>query len=143
MAIFTVVVLWLLWLLLLATIGQLFLDQLRGTVRAGSGQRGVIMGAISVGSVLALLMLLGNAYGAYDFYPDDVAAWADTTVRGVNAPQFDAPIALVLIGFSGLAVVTSLVHLRLAPTARAVGQSLIYAIIGGVIAASMSAASRD
>jgi hypothetical protein len=143
LAIFTVVVLWLLWLLLLTTIGQLFLDQLRGTFRAGSGQRGVIMGAISVGSALALLMLLGNAYGAYDFYPDKVAAWAGATVRGANAPQFDAAIALVLIGFSGLAVLTSLVHLRSAPPVRAVGQSLIYAIIGGVIAASMSAASRD
>lgn len=101
------------------------------------------MGALSVGSALALLMLLGNAYGAYDFYPDVVAAWADATVQGANAPQFDAAIALVVIGFSGLVVVTSLVHLRPEPTARALGQSLIYAIIGGVIATAMSASSRD
>jgi hypothetical protein len=64
---------------------------------------GVIMGALSVGSALALLMLPGNAYGAYDFYPPSVAMWADATVRGANAPQFD----------------------------------------GGVIAAAMSAGSRD
>jgi hypothetical protein len=139
----TLVVLWLFWLLLLATLGQLFLDQLRGAVRAGSGQQGAIMGALSVGSALALLMLLGNAYSAYDFYPDSVAAWAVDTVLGANAPQFDAAIALVVIGFSGLAVLTSLVHLRPAPIARTLGHSLIYTLIGGVIATVMSASSRD
>jgi hypothetical protein len=140
-----VVLLWLFWLLLLATVGQLFLDQLRGTVQAGSGRRGVIMGAISVGSALALLMLLGNAYGMYDYYPPDVAVWADATVLGVgaNAPQFDAAIALVVIGFSALAVLTGLARLRLEPTRRALGQSLVYTFVGGVIAMMMSASGRD
>ncbi|WP_143229843.1 hypothetical protein [Actinophytocola xanthii] len=143
LTIVTVVALWLFWLFLLATVGQLFLDQLRGTVQAGSGQRGIIMGAISVGSALALLMLLGNAYNAYDFYPCSVAEWAGSTVQGANAPQFDAAVALVVIGFSGLAVLTSLVRLRPPPTVKALGRSLIYTIIGGVITTLMSASSRD
>ncbi|MEU7789361.1 hypothetical protein [Amycolatopsis sp. NPDC049159] len=59
-AVVVVVVQVVLALLAVATVGQLFVDQLRSTAIAGSGRKGVVMGAIAVGSALAVLMLIGN-----------------------------------------------------------------------------------
>lgn len=136
------VFLWLLWLFVVATVGQLFVDQLRGTMLAGSDARGVVLGAIAVGSALALLMLTGNAYGAYDFYPDVVATWAANAVQANTAPQFDAAVALFVIGLSVLGVLSNLFRMRPAPEKRHLRQSLIYTIVGTVMGGFLAAVAR-
>jgi hypothetical protein len=142
-AVAVTVFLWLLWLFVVATVGQLFVDQLRGTVVAGSDARGVVMGAIAVGSALALLMLTGNAFDAYDFYPPAVATWAESAVRANTAPQFDAAVALVVIGLSALGVLSNLVHMRPSPEKRHLRQSLVYTIVGTVMGGFLAAVAKS
>lgn len=132
----------LLWLLVVATVGQLFLDQLRGTMLAGSGNVGVVMGAIAVGSALAMLMLTGNAFDAYDFYPEGVAVWAHSAVLANSAPQFDAAVAVVVVGLSALGVLSNLFRMRPSPLVRHLGQSLVYTIVGTIVGGAMTAVAN-
>lgn len=134
--------LWLLWFCVIAAVGQLFVDQLRGTMVAGSDARGVVLGAIAVGSAVALLMLTGNAFHAYDFYPPAVARWAESAVLPHTASKFDAAVVLLVIGLSVLGVLSNLFRMRPAPDKRHVRQPVVYTITGTVMGGFLSAVGR-
>lgn len=124
----------LLGLLAVATVGQLFLDQLRSTVTAGSDTVGVAMGAIAVGSAFAMLMLIGNVFGAYSWYPGEIVAWLQTHLQSNGTPNLDIAIALVVVGLSAIGVLRNLVRLKPAPDLAEFRRSLVYAIMGAIAA---------
>jgi hypothetical protein len=129
--------------LAVATVGQLFVDQLRSTVIAGSGRRGVIMGAIAVGSALAMLMLIGNILDAYSWYPDAMAAWLDFHLQSDGAPNLDTSIALVVVSLSALGVISNLGRLKPEPDLAEFRRSIVYAIVGGIAAIAIAAVAKD
>jgi len=140
-SVFRVVVSTLVVALVLATVGQLFVDQLRSTMLAGSDRLGVLMGAIAVGSTLALLMLVGNVYGVYDLYPDAVAQWAQTSVRS-NDPRFDATVTLAVVALCAFGVLRNLGRMRPSPDRAMLGRSLIYTIMGVIAAGAIAAVEK-
>ncbi len=142
-AVVVVVVQVVLALLAVATVGQLFVDQLRSTAIAGSGRKGVVMGAIAVGSALAMLMLIGNVLDACDWYPDAMAAWLQVHLRSNGAPSLDTSVALVVVGFSALGVLGNLGRLKPEPDLAEYRRSLVYAIMGGAAAVAIGAVAKQ
>lgn len=94
------------------------------------------MGAIAVGSAFAMLMLIGNVFGAYSWYPDVIAAWLHDHLQSNSAPNLDISIALLVVGLSAIGVIRNLGRLKPAPDLAEFKRSLIYAIMG-VIAATV------
>jgi hypothetical protein len=129
--------------LAVATVGQLFVDQLRSTVIAGSGRRGVVMGAIAVGSALAMLMLIGNILDAYSWYPDAMAAWLRVHLQSVGAPSLDTSVALVVVSLSALGVISNLGRMKPEPDLAEFRRSIVYAIMGGIAAMAIAAVAKD
>ncbi|WIX92121.1 hypothetical protein [Amycolatopsis sp. DG1A-15b] len=129
--------------LAVATVGQLFVDQLRSTVIAGSGRRGVVMGAIAVGSALAMLMLIGNILDAYSWYPDAMAAWLHVHLQNDGAPNLDISIALVVVSLSALGVISNLGRLKPEPDLAEFRRSIVYAIVGGIAAMAIASVAKD
>jgi hypothetical protein len=129
--------------LAVATVGQLFVDQLRSTVIAGSGRRGVVMGAIAVGSAVALLMLIGNILDAYSWYPDAMATWLHVHLQSDGAPSLDTSVALVVVSLSALGVISNLARLKPEPDLAEFRRSIVYAILGGIAAVSIAAVAKD
>ncbi|WET81089.1 hypothetical protein P3102_07645 [Amycolatopsis sp. QT-25] len=129
--------------LAVATVGQLFVDQIQGTMIAGSGRRGVIMGAIAVGSALAMLMLIGNILDAYSWYPDAMAAWLHDHLQNDGVPNLDISVALVIVSLSALGVISNLARLKPEPDLAKFRRSIIYAIAGGIAAIVVAAVAKD
>jgi hypothetical protein len=125
----------------LATVGQLVLDQLTSSKHAGSGRLGVVMGAIAIGSTLAMLMLVGNIYDVYDLYPSTVAGWARETVLS-DAPKFDSAMALVVISLCAIGVLRNLSQMRPEPDLLEFRRSLIYTVMGMITAGAISALDK-
>ncbi|MFC7613781.1 hypothetical protein ACFQV2_09550 [Actinokineospora soli] len=125
----------------LATVGRLFLDQLRSGAHAGSGRTGVVMGAVAVGSTLALLMLVGNLFAVYDLYPDSIATWARATVLS-DAPKFDAAMTLVVVGLCGIGVLRNLSRMRPEPDPLTFRRSLVYTVMGMITAGAIAALDK-
>ncbi|WP_090071668.1 hypothetical protein [Lentzea flaviverrucosa] len=123
-------------------VGRLFLDQIRSGAHAGSGRRGVVMGAIAVGSTLAVLMLVGNVHGAYALYPAGVEAWARAVVLS-DAPKLDATVTLLVIGLCVLGVLRNLGRMRAEPSVEEFHRSLIFTIIGVYVAGSIAALDKE
>ncbi|MDI5975891.1 hypothetical protein [Amycolatopsis magusensis] len=140
-SIFGTIFSWLLLILAIATTGQLFLDQLASGVHAGSGRLGVTMGAIAIGSTLAVLMLVGNIYGAYDFYPAPVAEWAHNTVLS-KEPKFDATVTLAVVSLCTIGVLSNLGRMRQEPDLTKYRRSLIYTIMGMITAVVIAAIDK-
>lgn len=132
---------WLLVAFVLAVVGQLFFDQLRSSKHAGSGQRGVVMGAIAVGSTLAILMLIGNVHDAYDLYPSVISNWARGAVFS-GSPKLDAVVTLVVIGLCAVGVLRNLVRMRPEPDSEEFSKSLVYTIMGGIAALCVAALDK-
>ncbi|MFD6073665.1 hypothetical protein [Amycolatopsis lurida] len=129
--------------LAVATVGQLLIDQLHGTIIAGSGRRGVVMGALAVGSALAMLMLIGNILDAYSWYPDAMAAWLHDHLQSNGVPNLDISVALVIVSLSALGVISNLARLKPEPDLAKFKRSIIYAIVGGIAAMAIAAAAKD
>ncbi|GAA0245037.1 hypothetical protein GCM10010492_50480 [Saccharothrix mutabilis subsp. mutabilis] len=133
---------WLLAVVACWMAGRLFLDQLRGGAHAGSGRRGVVMGAIAVGSTLAVLMLVGNVHGAYALYPADVEAWARAVLLS-DAPKLDATVTLLVIGLCVLGVLRNLGRMRTEPGMEAFHRSLLFTIIGVYVAGGIAGLDKE
>ncbi|WP_410600802.1 hypothetical protein [Amycolatopsis sp. lyj-90] len=129
--------------LAVATVGQLFVDQLQGTMIAGSGRRGVVMGALAVGSALAMLMLIGNILDAYSWYPDAMAAWLRVHLQNDGVPNLDISIALLIVSLSALGVISNLARLKPEPDLAKFKRSIIYAIVGGIAALAIASIAKD
>jgi hypothetical protein len=125
-----------------AGVGRLFLDQIRSGAHAGSGRRGVVMGAIAVGSTLAVLMLVGNVHGAYALYPDHVEAWARAVLLS-DAPKLDATVTLLVIGLCVLGLLRNLGRMRDEPSTEEFRRSLIFTIIGVYVAGGIAALDKE
>lgn len=128
--------------LALLTIGQLFIDQIRSSTLAGSGRLGVLMGAIAIGSTLSILLLVGNVYGVYELYPDFVARFAADYLNQA-APSFDAFVTLCIISLCFLGVIRSLPQMLPEPDLAEFGKSLIYTVVGVVVAGALAALGRQ
>ncbi|GGS35968.1 hypothetical protein [Actinokineospora fastidiosa] len=61
--------LFLMALSVLCLLGQLVVDQLTGTMKAGRGHRGVLLGALGVGTSWSILMVVGNVGGSHASTP--------------------------------------------------------------------------
>lgn len=133
---------WLLAVVVCWMVGRLFLDQIRSGAHAGSGRRGVVMGAIAVGSTLAVLMLVGNVHGAYALYPAHVEAWARAVVLS-DAPKLDATVTLLVIGMCVLGVLRNLGRMRDEPSMEEFRRSLVFTIIGVYVAGGIAALDKE
>jgi hypothetical protein len=63
-------------------------------------------------------------------------------VQANTAPQFDAAVALFVVGLSVLGVLSNLFRMRPAPEKRHLRQSLIYTIVGTVMGGFLAAVAR-
>lgn len=129
--------------LAIATVGQLFVDQLRSTMIAGGDRNGVVMGAIAVGSALAMLMLIGNILNAYAWYPDVMANWLRLHLQSNGAPNLDTVVALVVVSLSAIGVLRSLGRMRPAPDMADFRRSLIYAIFGTLFTVAIASVAKQ
>ncbi|WP_439656025.1 hypothetical protein ACSHWB_26720 [Lentzea sp. HUAS TT2] len=133
---------WLFAAFVCSMVGKLFLDQIRSGAHAGSGRRGVVMGAIAVGTTLAVLMLVGNVYGAYALYPSSVSDWVRATLLS-DAPKLDATVSTVVIGLCVVGVLRNLGVMRPEPSLAEFRPSLLFTIIGVVAAGGVAALDKD
>jgi hypothetical protein len=128
-------------LLALVTVGALVIDQLLSSKHAGSGRIGVVMGAIAIGSTLAMLMLVGNLHDVYDLYPQAIENWARAMVLS-NDPKFDASMTLVVISLCAAGVLSNLFRMRPEPDLFEFRRSLVYTIMGMVTAGAIAALGK-
>ncbi len=129
-------------LIAIATIGQLFLDQFKSTTYAGNHRRGVILGAIAIGTTLGILLLVSNVYGTNSWLPGLVSQFSGEYLFQ-PAPTIDAIIALVIIGLSIASVLYNLPQLRKEPTLDEFGKSLVYQAVGVFVAGALIAVSSQ
>lgn len=133
---------WMIGCAVCSGVGRLVLDQLRSGVHAGSGRRGVAMGAIAVGSALAVLMLVGDIHGAYTLYPSDVENWARAVLLS-DAPKLDAAVTVLVIGLCALGVLRNLGRMREEPGMAEFRRSLVFAVVGACLAGGIAGVDRD
>jgi hypothetical protein len=136
--ILSVVALGLVVLIAIATVGQLLLDQLKGALSAGNRRRGVIIGAIAIGSSIAILLLVSNVYKTDSLLPATVARFCLDFLQQ-QAPTLDALICLTIVGLSVIGVVRNLPRLRTEPTWDEFGKSLVYTAFGVLVAGALAA----
>ncbi|MCG8927778.1 hypothetical protein [Lentzea sp. CC55] len=133
---------WLLAVVVCRVVGRLFLDQIRSGAHAGSGRRGVVMGAIAVGSTLAVLMLVGNVHGTYALYPADVESWARAVLLS-DAPKLDATVTLLVIGLCVLGVLRNLGRMRDEPSTAEFRRSLVFTVVGVYLAGGVAGLDKE
>ncbi|MEV1121980.1 hypothetical protein AB0I91_43580 [Actinosynnema sp. NPDC049800] len=112
----------------LYALGQLVLDQLIGTAKAGCGRRGVLLGALGVGTSWSMLMVVGNVGGSHALYPQVARDWVANTLMGNNPPQFDAFMALVVVAGSALSVLTNVYRMREEPTRQQFMRAAVFSL---------------
>lgn len=122
----------------IATIGQLLLDQFKGATFAGNKRRGVIMGAMAIGTTLAVLLLVSNVYGTNSWLPDLITQISGSYLH-MDAPIVDAILAIAIIGVSIFGVLRNLPRLRAEPTMSEFGKSLVYQAVGLFVAGALVA----
>jgi len=116
-------------LVVLAAIGQLLVDQIRSALSAGRGRRGITLGAISIGSSIAILMFVSNFYGVTEWAPAWVAAFAVKYLHQ-PAPLLDALIALGIVAASIVGVWRRIRVLGTEPTKGEYRQAIVYSVVG-------------
>jgi len=129
-------------LVAIATVGQLLLDQLKGALAAGNHKRGVIIGAIAIGSSIAILLLVSNVYGTDSLLPLTIAQFCLDFLHQ-QAPILDALICLAILGLSVLGVLRNLPRLLTEPTWDEFGKSLVYTAAGVVVAGAFAAIGAE
>jgi hypothetical protein len=123
-------------LVAVATIGQLFLDQIQGALSAGRRRRGVIIGAIAIGSSIAILLFVSNIYGVCSWLPSPVTEFAAKYLHQ-PAPLLDALIAIGIVSLSVVGIWRNVPVLGEEPTMQQFGKSLVYSILGVVLAGAL------
>lgn len=136
--ILSVVALGLVVLIAIATVGQLLLDQLKGALSAGNRRRGVIIGAIAIGSSIAILLLVSNIYDTDFLLPATIARFCLDFLHQ-QAPTLDALICLAIVGLSVIGVIRNLPRLRTEPSLDEFGKSLVYTAAGVLVAGALAA----
>ncbi|GLZ36662.1 hypothetical protein [Actinokineospora sp. NBRC 105648] len=129
----------LLALSVLCVFGQLVVDQLTGTVKAGRGHRGVLLGALGVGTSWSMLMVVGDVGGSHALYPQVARDWVANTLMGDNPPQFDAFMALVVVAGSALSVLANVHRMREEPTHEQFMRSVVFTLYSMAFAALIAA----
>ena len=125
-------------LLAVATIGQLLLDQIHGALSAGRRRRGVIIGAIAIGTSIAILLFISNLYGVSTWLPTPAMEFAGKYLHQ-PAPLLDALIALAIVALSIVGVWRNVPALGKEPTTQEFGKSLVYSIAGVFFAGALVA----
>jgi uncharacterized protein YraI len=123
-------------LVAVATIGQLFLDQIQGALSAGRRRRGVIIGAIAIGSSIAILLFVSNIYGVCTWLPSPVTDFAAKYLHQ-PAPLLDALIAIGIVSLSVVGIWRNVPALGEEPTMQEFGKSLVYSVLGVVLAGAL------
>jgi hypothetical protein len=123
-------------LVAVATIGQLFLDQIQGALSAGRRRRGVIIGAIAIGSSIAILLFVSNIYGVCTWLPSPVTDFAAKYLHQ-PAPLLDALIAIGIVSLSVVGIWRNVPALGEEPTTQEFGKSLVYSVLGVVLAGAL------
>ena len=129
-------------LFVLGIIGRLFVCQIRDSMLAGSGRLGVIMGAIAIGSTMAILLLVGNVYRVYDLLPSGFSEFAAQHIYQ-ESPSFDALVVLLIVGLCVVSLLRNLVRMRSAATPDQFRESLIYSLFSPVVALALAAVAGD
>ena len=129
-------------LIAIATVGQLLLDQLKGALSAGNHRRGVIIGAIAIGSSIAILLLVSNVYGTDSLLPTTIAQFCLDFLHQ-QAPILDALICLAILGLSVLGILRNLPRLLTEPSLDEFGKSLVYTAAGVVVAGAFAAIGAE
>lgn len=125
-------------LLAVAMIGQLLLDQIRSALAAGRGRRGVVIGALAIGTSIAILLLVSNIYGVAGWLPSSVAAIAGHYLYQ-PAPLLDAIIAFCIVSLGVTGVWRNMPALGEEPTLRDFNESLVYSFVGTIFAGGFAA----
>ncbi|GAA3016180.1 hypothetical protein GCM10010484_00670 [Actinokineospora globicatena] len=123
----------------LCLLGQLVVDQLTGTVKAGRGYRGVLLGALGVGTSWSMLMVVGDVGGSHSLYPQVARDWVANNVLGNSPPQFDALMALVVVAGSALSVLANVHRMREEPTHEQFTRSVVFTLYSMVFATMIAA----
>lgn len=126
-------------LALLEALGRLLTDQFLGTVKAGRGPRGVLMGSIGVGTSWSVLMLIGDVWDSHDLYPQAVREWVDAWLVANNPPQFDAVVALLVITLATVATAANIRRLRAEPTPEQFARSVLFTLCSMLFAGLVAA----
>ncbi|HET8852615.1 MAG TPA: hypothetical protein VFN02_08810 [Ktedonobacteraceae bacterium] len=80
-------------------------------------RRGIIMGALAIGTSLALLLLESNLYDLALRFPATLADFIAGNLHQVN-PIFDAVIALLVVGVSIIGILRNLPKLQREPRVK-------------------------
>jgi hypothetical protein len=121
-----------------ATVGQLLLDQINGALSAGRRRYGVIIGAVAIGSSIAVLLFISNLYGVTGWLPSQVTEFA-THYLHQPAPLLDAVIALAVVALSVVGVWRNMPAMGQEPTLAEFGKSMVYVIAGICVTGALGA----
>lgn len=97
--------------------GSLLLDQFRGAWTAGHGRRGVTLGALSIGTSLAFVLLESNLGNVVRFYPGEFQQFVMNYFYQAN-PIFSVVITLLVVGVSIVGLLRNFSQLHRGPSLR-------------------------
>ncbi len=80
-------------------LGAILMDTFRGAWHSGNGRRGVIICSLSVGTLLAIILMETNLYHVTAYYPSYFSVFAMHYLH-VSLPLVDAFICLLVLGIS-------------------------------------------
>ena len=115
-------------------IGAWLLDLFRGAWSSGNGARGVIIGALAIGTALALILLETNLYNlaSFPFYPIAFAGLAAAYFHHA-APIFDMLMAILVVGVSVLGIFRNLVSLQKEPSLEEFQVRTVMTVLVGIL----------
>jgi hypothetical protein len=95
--------------------GALLIDQFKGAWKSGNGRRGVILGALSIGTSLALVLLETNfgSFVRFPFFPPGLSDPINMIYQ--RFPIFDIMITLLVVIISIVGILRNLAKLRRGP----------------------------
>lgn len=125
-------------LVVLTTVGQLFVDQVQSALAAGRRRRGVVIGALAIGASIAILLLVSNVYNVNTGLPAFVMAFAATYLHQ-PAPLVDALVAFGIVALSIVGVWRNMPALGQEPTSAEFNRSLVYSVFGVFVAGGLAA----
>lgn len=115
-------------------VGSWVADLFNGAWHAGNGRRGVTIGALAIGTALALILLETNLIHSdfFPFFPTQAASFIGQHLHEVS-PLFDLIVALLVIGVSILGILRNLGQLQPEPTWGEFHTSIFMAGLGIII----------
>ncbi len=94
--------------------GALIIDQIKGAWDAGSEKRGVMLGALSIGTSIAIVLLASNLGNNAQFFPADLPRFVADNIHQAS-PIFNVLITLLVIAVSIVGVLRNLPKLHPGP----------------------------